>query len=242
MSNGVPVSLAERELSMSDWLSRFWYESNRCWVMAAISLGFSLRFEGGRNIPRTGPALLVANHQSFLDPLAIGIATPRQLCYLARKTLFNQPQFGGYLRSVGCVPVDQEGFAREGLKTTLHLLKEGKVVLVFPEGERTPTGKMLPLKPGVHLLIKKSGAPVVPVGIAGAFDAYPRMNLLPRLSPPFLPATKAAVAVSVGQALDPQHYAHWPRELVLEDLFYKIHEQEKRAESLRRKPGPCRTC
>jgi 1-acyl-sn-glycerol-3-phosphate acyltransferase len=226
---------------MPDWLSRLWYETNRCWVMAAFSLGFSVRFRGGGNVPRQGPALLIANHQSFLDPLAIGLATPRQLCFLARKTLFNNPQFGGYLRSVGCVAVDQEGFAREGLQTTLDLLKEGKAVLVFPEGERTATGQMLSFKPGVHLLMKRSAVPVVPVGIAGAFEAYPRMRRLPRLSPLFMPATNATVAVSVGPALNPHRYIDWPRKKVLEDLFEKIHEQKLRAERMRRKPRRCLT-
>jgi 1-acyl-sn-glycerol-3-phosphate acyltransferase len=226
---------------MPEWFSRLWYETNRCWVMAAFSLGFSLRFQGGRNVPRQGPALLIANHQSFLDPLAIGLATPRQLCYLARKTLFTNPQFGGYLRSVGCVAVDQEGFAREGLKTTLDLLKEGRAVLVFPEGERTPTGEMLPFKPGVHLLMKRSAVPVVPVGIAGAFEAYPRTNLLPRLSPLFMPATNATVAVSVGPALNPHRYVDWHRKQVLDELFEKIREQKLRAERMRRKPRPCLT-
>jgi 1-acyl-sn-glycerol-3-phosphate acyltransferase len=224
---------------MPEWLSRLWYEANRCWVMAAFTLGFSVRFQGGGNVPRLGPALLIANHQSFLDPLAIGLATPRQLCFLARKTLFNNPQFGVYLRSTGCVAVDQEGFAREGLKTTLALLKDGKAVLVFPEGERTPTGKMLPFKPGVHLLMKRSAVPVVPVGIAGAFEAYPRMHLLPRLSPLFMPAAHATVAVSIGRALNPRCYVDWPRERVLEELFEKVQEQQLRAEALRRKPKSC---
>jgi 1-acyl-sn-glycerol-3-phosphate acyltransferase len=233
---------AGREGRMPDWLSRLWYEANRCWVMAALSLGFSLRFEGSRHIPRCGPALLVANHQSFIDPLAIGLATPRQLCYLARKTLFKKPLFTAFLLSVGCVPVDQEGFARQGLRATLDLLKQGKLVLVFPEGERTWSGKMQPLKPGVHLLIKRSGAPVVPVGIAGAYEAYPRTKKLPRFSPPFLPATDATMAVSIGRPLDPARFDDWSRERVLDDLFARISEQHQRAERLRRrKPGPCRT-
>jgi 1-acyl-sn-glycerol-3-phosphate acyltransferase len=236
------MKVAESEGLMQAWLSRLWYEGNRCWVMAALSIGFSIRFQGGRHIPRTGPVLLVANHQSFIDPIAIGLATPRQLFYLARKTLFKQPQFGGFLRSVGCVPVDQEGFAREGLKTTLHLLKEGKAVLVFPEGERTWNGRMQPLKPGIHLLMKRSGVPVVPVGIAGAFAAYPRTQKLPRLAPPFLPATDATVAVSVGPALEPRGHIGWPRERVLEELFKKISEQIDCAEHLRRQSRRCPTC
>jgi 1-acyl-sn-glycerol-3-phosphate acyltransferase len=233
--------VAGREGPMPDWLSRVWYEANRCWVMAALGIGFSLRFEGGRNIPSRGAALLVANHQSYIDPLAIGLATPRQLRYLARKTLFTQSLFARFLLSVGCVAVDQEGFARQGLQTTLDLLKQGQVVLVFPEGERTWTGRMQPLKPGIHLLLKRSGVPVIPVGIAGAYQAYPRTKKLPRPAPLFLPATDATMAVSIGRPMGPERFAGQPREHVLDDLFAQIHQQYERAERLRRKPVSWRT-
>ena len=145
---------------MSGWLSRTWYEVCRYHIMAGLTLGFSLRFEGGRNIPAEGPALLIANHESFLDPIAVGLTTTRQLCYLARKTLFASSLFGSFLRSVGCVPVDQEGVAKDGLKAVLDQLSQGRAVLVFPEGERTGTGQMNPLKPGIQLLIKRTKAPI----------------------------------------------------------------------------------
>ena len=62
---------------------------------------------------------MIANHESFLDPLAVGLAVRRRIHYLARRTLFTHPTFGNFLRSVGCVPVDQEGFAREGARLTV---------------------------------------------------------------------------------------------------------------------------
>ena len=220
---------------MPDWLSRLWYGTNKCWVMAAFSLGFSTRFEGGCNVPRQGPALLIANHQSFLDPPCVGLASPRQLCYLARKTLFKHGPFGWYLRSVNCVPVDQEGVAKEGLKTIIDLLNRGKAVLVFPEGERTLTGEIGPLKPGIQLLLRKTQAPVVPVGIAGAFDAFPRTRLLPRLAPLFLPGCRGTVAVVVGEPLDGARYAALPREKCLAELHDAIQAMKDRAEHLRRK-------
>src|SRR4029079_13154732 len=86
---------ASEKNEMSGWLSSAWYEFCRCHIMAGLTLGFSLRFEGGRNIPANGPALLIANHESFLDPIAVGLTTTRQLCYLARKTLFT-PGFGWF--------------------------------------------------------------------------------------------------------------------------------------------------
>jgi 1-acyl-sn-glycerol-3-phosphate acyltransferase len=203
--------------------------------MAGLTLGFSLRFEGGRNIPAQGPALLIANHESFLDPIAVGLTTTRQLCYLARKTLFRSPLFGRFLLSVGCVPVDQEGVAKDGLKTVLALLGQGRAVLLFPEGERTLTGQMNPLKPGIQLLIKRTQAPIVPVGIAGAFDAFPRSKKVPRLSPLFMPAGRGTMAVSVGSPLDARHYLELPREQLLVELQQAIQAMKDRAERLRRK-------
>src|SRR5262245_12817842 len=125
-------------------------------------------------MPATGPVLLIANHESFLDPLAVGLAVRRKVHYMARTTLFKPALFGKYLRSVGCVPVDQEGVAKEGLKTSLELLNAGKPLLIFPEGERSWQGTMQAFKPGILLLIKKAPVPIVPVGIAGAYEAYPR--------------------------------------------------------------------
>jgi 1-acyl-sn-glycerol-3-phosphate acyltransferase len=210
------------------------YEFSRCQVMATLTLGFSYRFEGGRNIPHRGPALLVANHESFIDPIAIGLTTTRQLHYLARKTLF-KGAFGSYLRRVNCVPVDQEGVAKEGLKTIIALLDEGKAVLVFPEGERTWNGDIQELKPGIQLIIRRTKPPIIPVGVAGAFDAFPRTRKFPSFSPLFMPANGAGIAVSVGAPLDGAHYAEVPREQMLTELQQAMQRMKERAEHLRRK-------
>jgi 1-acyl-sn-glycerol-3-phosphate acyltransferase len=221
---------------MPDWLSSLWYEVNYYTVWTGFTLGFSLRTEGSRHVPRRGPLLLVANHESFLDPLAVGLAVRRRIRYLARKTLFKPKLFGDYLCSVGCVPVDQEGIAKEGIKTCLGLLQAGQAILVFPEGERTASGRMLPFKPGILLLMKKAPVPIVPIGIAGAYEAYPRTRLVPRLSPLFWPATGAAVAASIGRPLPPEHFAGMGREEVLKALAHAVEAEVKRAERLRRKP------
>jgi 1-acyl-sn-glycerol-3-phosphate acyltransferase len=221
---------------MRGWRSYLLYEACYWAFQALATLGLSYRFEGRRNIPRRGPALLVANHESYLDPVLVGMASSRQICYLARKTLFKNPLFGAYLRTVRTFPVDQEGVAKEGLKTVLELLKAGEVVLIFPEGERTWTGEMQPLKPGVHLLIKRAQAPVIPVGVAGAFEAFPRTRKLPHLSPLFLPATGASVAVSVGRPQPAARYAELPRDQLLVELGREIAVMRERAQRLRRKP------
>jgi 1-acyl-sn-glycerol-3-phosphate acyltransferase len=221
---------------MSDRLSDAWYDLNFSLIFAAYHLGWSYRSDGFRNVPKQGPLLIVANHQSFLDPLLVGLAVRLRLTYLARKTLFKNPIFGGFLRSVRCIPVDQEGVAKDGLIAVLDALKRGEPVLIFPEGERTPDGRMQPLRPGVHLLIKRGHCPVLPVGIAGGFDSWPRTAKLPTLSPLCLPATKGTVAAVVGQPIPPERFDKLSRQAVLDLLFHEIETLQDRAEKLRRKP------
>jgi 1-acyl-sn-glycerol-3-phosphate acyltransferase len=220
---------------MSYWLSYLWYELAFWLSLAGMLLGFSLRIRGRRHIPRTGPVLLIANHQSFLDPPLIGLAAPRHLRYLARKTLFRHWCFGALIRSLHAVPIDQDGIGKEGLKTILQQLQAGKAVLVFPEGERTLDGQLGQLRPGIQLLIKRVKAPIVPIGIAGAHAAWQRSRAFPIPSPLFLPATRRTLAVSVGPPLDGEHFAKLPREQVLAELFLELQRQQENAERLRRK-------
>lgn len=220
---------------MSNLISYLWYEAAYCFSFAVMTLGFSLRIEGRRNIPRQGPVLLIANHQSFLDPILIGLASPRQLVFLARKTLFKHPLAARFISSLNAVPVDQEGIAKEGLKTVLAQLQAGNAVVVYPEGERTMDGAIHPLKPGIQLLIKKAKPLIVPIGIAGAFEAMPRWRLYPTLSPLFLPPGNSTIAVSVGKPIRAERYDDMPREQVLTDLFEVLQQLYRRAENLRRK-------
>ena len=143
--------------------------------------------------------------------------------------------FGGLIRRLHAVPVDQDGIAKEGLRTILDQLKAGRAVLVFPEGERTGTGELQPLKPGILLLLKRIAAPIVPVGIAGAFDALPRSRKWPKLSPFFLPTTGADIAVSIGKPIPAERLADMPREHVMKELTEELKCVAQRVQQLRRK-------
>src|SRR5262249_25613177 len=104
---------------LDHWFSYLFYEATYAVCLSSLTLGFSLRTAGRHNIPRSGPALVIANHQSFLDPVLIGLATRRHLCYLARQTLFRSRALAWLIRRLNGVPIDHEGVAKEGLKMIL---------------------------------------------------------------------------------------------------------------------------
>ena len=214
---------------------RMWHESLYLGYYMAMTLGFSLRTQGEHNVPAKGPALLIANHQSYLDPPLIGVAARRPLVYLARKTLFRNRYFAMLLRSLNAVPIDQEGVGKEGIRAILEQLQQGQAVVVFPEGTRSPDGVMQPLKAGIHLLLKRTQAPIIPVGIAGTYHAWPSSRKYPIPAPLFLPARRGTISVSIGKPLDARRYTELPRDQVLQELFDKIHIERQRAEQLRRR-------
>jgi 1-acyl-sn-glycerol-3-phosphate acyltransferase len=226
-----PDPLARLE---SPWF-HLWHQFLYLPYHVGFTLGFSLRMQGTRNLPATGPVLLIANHQSFLDPLIVGLVAKRPLVYLARKTLFRNRYFGAMIRSLNAIPIDQEGIGKEGIRTVLDQLLLGRAVVIFPEGARTEDGDMHPLKAGIHLLIKRTDAAIVPVGIAGAYDAWPIWRSYPIPAPLFLPAAPGTISVSLGKPIGSRRYAEMPREEALQELFDKIQAEQLRAEKLRRR-------
>jgi 1-acyl-sn-glycerol-3-phosphate acyltransferase len=121
-----------------------------------------------------GPAIMAANHESYLDPPILGAVADRAIFFLARKTLLKGLFFGWLLPKLNVIPVDQEGGDRSALKALIRILKAGEGTLVFPEGERTLDGLLRPALPGLGFVIAKTLAPVVPMRIFGAREAWPR--------------------------------------------------------------------
>ena len=154
---------------------------------------FRGRYFHPERVPLTGPVILAANHASFIDPPLIGGGFNRTVNYLARNTLFDNPIFGALLRQLSVVPVDRDGGGGAGLKVILDRLLNGGIILLFPEGTRTPDGKLQNAKSGVGLTVIKSTALVVPVRLCGTFEAYGRQMKFPR---------PRRVTVSYGKPLD----------------------------------------
>lgn len=156
-----------------------WYETVRIMAYLHSVLLYRIRCDGQEHIPDQGPAIFISNHQSHFDPVLVGMWCQRQLHFLARSGLFKPPGLGPLIRSLGAIPVERDGLGLDGLRNTLTQLRKGEAVLIFPEATRTPDGKMQPFKPGFATLAQKSKGPVVPVGIAGAYEIWPRDQAFP---------------------------------------------------------------
>jgi len=132
------------------------------------------RARGVEKVPQHGPALLLINHQSFLDSMVVGVPIDRPVSYLTRDSLFRVPIVGWILRNSYTMPVNRESASSSTLRLAAGRLKRGFLVGIFPEGTRSHDGQLGPLKPGFIALIRKADFPVIPVGVAGTGAAWPR--------------------------------------------------------------------
>lgn len=126
----------------------------------------------------TVPCIVMANHQSYLDVLALYHALPRTFGIVAKKGLFAVPFFGGVMRALGCVAVDRgkRGEAMTAMRDAAERVRQGSTVAVFPEGTRSPGDRIAPLKKGAFYLAQLAQVPTVPIGIRGSAALMPREN------------------------------------------------------------------
>ncbi len=153
----------------------------RAIASALTTVLFDLRVYGGEHVPARGGALIVSNHQSYLDPIVLAVRLDRPVNYLAKSDLFRNRWFGWFLRYVlNAYPVRQGRGDVRAVKETILRLQEGHLMNIFPEGARTPDGEIAPLKEGVALIVERARVPVVPAVIVGAFEAWPIHRRFPR--------------------------------------------------------------
>lgn len=145
----------------------------------ALAETFATLEADGWDLLPPGPCLIASNHQSMLDPPLIGGLLPEEIAFVARKTLFENPLFGWVIRGCRALPLDRDDADLGAIRRALGVLASGRKLLIFPEGTRSPDGRLLPAKAGAGLLALKSGVPVVPARIRGARDVLPRGGSLP---------------------------------------------------------------
>ncbi|WP_433193509.1 lysophospholipid acyltransferase family protein [Nocardia sp. CA-107356] len=136
--------------------------------------------EGVEHIPADGPAILAGNHLSFSDWLFAPLMSPRRISYLAKAEYFNTPGFKGRLQkfffsATGQYPIDRSGAsaAEDALTAARKLLDKGHLVGLYPEGTRSPDGRLYKGKTGLARLALETGVPVIPVAVIGTFEVSP---------------------------------------------------------------------
>jgi 1-acyl-sn-glycerol-3-phosphate acyltransferase len=155
------------------------YGLTRCVLKPIFKVLYRLSVEGLENLPASGPVVLAANHISYLDPLVVGLASPRRTAFVAKEELFSIPVFGWYIRKLEAFPVRRGAADRRALKLALDKLNSGQVVGIFPQGARQPEGVIQGF-PGAALMAYKTGAVILPTAIRGTDKVMPAGSRLPR--------------------------------------------------------------
>lgn len=156
-----------------------------------LKLAYKFSVRGAGRVPKSGPVLIVANHTSYLDPLILGVASPRKIFFMAKEELFKIPVLKSVITRLGSFPVRRNAFDRQAISVAINKLKSGQVVGIFPQGGRRWDGVNDGF-PGAALIAYKSGAVIVPAGIKGADQIMPGGSKRPRFP---------RVTVSFGEPL-----------------------------------------
>lgn len=202
------------------------YAFGRVVVAPLARMVYRPRVEGRAHVPKTGPVIFASNHLSFIDSIAIPVAAPRPVHFLAKSSYFDGTGVGGwfsreFFTAIGAVAVQRGAgqAALDALDQQRRLLDEGKAVALYPEGTRSLDGRLYKGRTGVAFLALQSGAPVVPVGLLGTADVMPVGARLPSL--------RHRVTVRFGRPLDLS--GHGPaesgraRRLATDEIMAAIH-------------------
>lgn len=168
-----------------------YYNFVRRVVAVLVRMLGGVRIVGAENIPASGPVILAPNHRAHVDPPFLSLVTRRQVFFMAKEELFAVPVLKQIITGVGAFPVKRGTADRAALKHAANLLKAGQVVLIFPEGKRSEDGTLDEAEKGFALLARQTGAPVIPIAIAGSERVLPRGAKWPR---------RGSVSITIGTA------------------------------------------
>ena len=167
------------------------------WLLKYVILGpwlrliFRPRVEGRDNVPDEGPAIIASNHLSFSDSIFMPLMVKRKVTFVAKAEYFTGKGLKGWLTKMffvgtGCIPVDRSGgrAAQAAIDTGMRVLKDGHLFGIYPEGTRSPDGRLYRGKTGVARMALESGAPVVPVAMLNSDEIQPTGKVIPKLMRP----------------------------------------------------------
>ena len=140
----------------------------------AVRALFSVSVSGLENIPKTGAAVLMPNHSSFLDSIVLGALPGRNIWFMAKNSEYRNSLITWALRQARSFPVRRYAVDVQAVRNAIRIVQQGHILGIFPEGERTWDNTMLPFRSGTMRLVLALGKPVIPVGIAGSYELMPR--------------------------------------------------------------------
>jgi 1-acyl-sn-glycerol-3-phosphate acyltransferase len=205
-------------------LRRAWYAFWQLVARVLFVVIFGIRVYHRERLPRTGGVLVISNHQSFLDPILAAVGMPRPFHPMARETLFRFPPFAWLIRSLNAFPVKRGKADLGAVREAMRRLKDGQIVLMFPEATRTQDGSIRPLQGGPVTIAARAGVPIVPLVIDGAFEAWPRTHRLPR---------PHAIRVACGEPIMPAEAAVGDPEVIMESLRRQMQDLQRELRGLR---------
>jgi len=150
---------------------------------AIMRVLLNLRLRGMRNIPATGPVIVVANHGGYLDPIFLQTGTYRPIRYMMTSDFYDVLSVQPVYRFFRAIRVNENGPARDSIRGALDVLKSGGVVGLFPEGQLSRDGELSPIRPGITFLGGRAQVPIVPAWIEGSYDVLRRGQVRPRIAP-----------------------------------------------------------
>ena len=164
------------------------YQALKSFLIPILTLLFRPKVSGLRNVPQSGPVIIASNHLSFSDSIFMPLVVPRKVTFLAKSEYFTSPGPKGLLKkltfiALGQVPVDRSGGRRSeaALITGLQVLSEGKCLGIYPEGTRSPDGRLYKGRTGIARLAIESGAPIVPVAMFNTENIQPTGQVIPNI-------------------------------------------------------------
>ena len=194
-SQAAALSLQDRVQRIARRPSSRWaYRAARRTVLTTLYPYLRVQRQGAEHLDAEGPLIVAPVHRSNLDAPLVSVAGRRPTRFLAKQSLFDNRWFGGLIAALGAFPVRRGGADREALRISAEILAAGQKLLVFPEGGRGSGPRVQGVFDGVSWLAAKTGAAVVPVGVAGTEAAMPPGARLPRRVP---------VAIVVGPPVPP---------------------------------------
>jgi 1-acyl-sn-glycerol-3-phosphate acyltransferase len=162
------------------WQKRLFYNFWYVLLKMLFMIFYRTRYYGLNNLPESGSAILISNHQSHYDPPLLAVGLRRRLNFLARKSLFKFKPFAWSIDMLDAIQLETNGIGFAGIKESIKRLKNGEIILVFPEGARTWDGNIAPFLQGSLVLAQRTKSAILPAAVCGAYEAFPRTKKYPR--------------------------------------------------------------